>query len=129
MTIERAIATYLQDVQALGREPKTVQWHQTSLFALQQYLWQRFQLTDVRQLSRALLQSWLTDLHTAPSAQTGARLAVNSIAAYARSARAFCNWLARQEYVPETPLSEGEKVRVNRRRWAMGNGTRRSRFP
>ena len=81
-----------------------MQWHQTSLSALQQYLWQQFHLTDVRQLSRARLAKWLTDLHTTPSAQTGARLSVNSIAAYARSARAFCNWLVRQAYVPDTPF-------------------------
>jgi site-specific recombinase XerD len=92
----------------MGREPKTVQWHQTSLSALQQYLWDQFRRIEVRQLSREALQRWLTDLHTVRSSLTGARLSVNTIAAYARSGRAFCNWLVRQGSLPATPFPLGE---------------------
>ena len=98
-TIEQAMAAYLQEIRAGARDPKTLEWHQTSLGALQQYLWRQFHLTDVRSLTRASLRAWLTDLHTAPSALTGAARAVNTIAAYARSVCAFCNWLVRQGYV------------------------------
>ncbi len=69
-TIAQAIAAYLQEMREMGRESKTVQWHQTSLSALQQYLWDQFQFTDVRQLSRAVLQRCLTDLHTTRSPLT-----------------------------------------------------------
>jgi site-specific recombinase XerD len=33
--------------------------------------------------------------------------ATNTVVAYARSARAFCNWLVQQGYVPETPFPPG----------------------
>jgi site-specific recombinase XerD len=100
-TLEQAIATYLQEMHIRGRAPKTIEWHQTSLFALQQYLWRQFHLTDVGQFSRCSLQSWVTDLSNEPVTRTGARRTVSTVAAYARSARAFCNWLVRQGYVSE----------------------------
>jgi site-specific recombinase XerD len=53
-------------------------------------------------LSTASLRTWLTELSIAPSARTGATRTVSTVAAYARSARAFCNWLVRQGYVAET---------------------------
>jgi len=106
-TITQAIAAYLQDIIEMGGEPKTVQWHQTSLSALQQYLWDQFHLTEVRQLSTEVLQRWVTDLHTMRSPLTGAAWAMNTIATYARSGRAFCNWLVRQGSLPETPFPQG----------------------
>lgn len=113
-SIAQAIVVYLQDLREMGREPKTVQWHQTSLSALQQYLWDQFQLTEVRQLSREVVQRWLTDLHTVRSPQTGARLSINTIAAYARSGRAFCNWLVRQGAVPKTPFPKDAVPKAQR---------------
>ena len=89
-------------------EPKTVQWHQISLLALQQYVWDQFRLTEARQLSTEMLQRWVTDLHTTCSPQTGGARAVNTIAAYTRSGRAFCNWLVRQGSLPETPFPKGQ---------------------
>src|SRR6202035_3790501 len=65
-------------------------------------LWRQFHLIDVCSLTTASLRTWLTELSIAPSARTGATRTVNTVAAYARSARAFCNWLVRQGYVPET---------------------------
>jgi site-specific recombinase XerD len=102
ITAEQAIAAYMQEMRALGYEPTTLQWHQTSLRALQRYLWKQFQLTDVGQLSRICLQTWVNDLPLALSSRTGATPTVSTVAAYARSARAFCNWLLRQGYVSET---------------------------
>ena len=85
-----------------GRAPKTLQWHQTSLGALRRYLWRQFHLTDVGSLTRACLQAWVSDLPIVLSVRTGATRTVSTVAAYARSARAFCNWLVRQGYVSET---------------------------
>jgi site-specific recombinase XerD len=101
-TVEQAIAAYMQEMRACGRDPKTLQWHQTSLGALRRDLWRRFHLTDVRSLTEASLRTWLTELSIAPSARTGTTRTVSTVAAYARSARAFCNWLVRQGYVSET---------------------------
>ena len=101
-TLEQAMAAYLQEMRACGRDPKTLQWHQTSLGALRRYLWRQFRLTDMCSLTEASLRAWLTDLPIAPSPRTGATRTVNTVAAYARSAHAFCNWLVRQGYVSET---------------------------
>jgi site-specific recombinase XerD len=101
LPIEQAIAAYLQEMRASGRDPKTLQWHQTSLRALRRYLWRQFQLTDVRSMTAASLRTWLSELSIAPSARTGATRTLSTVAAYARSARAFCYWLVRQGYVSE----------------------------
>lgn len=101
-TLEQAIAAYVQEMGACGRAPKTLQWHRTSLAALRRYLWRQFLLTHVCSLTTASLRAWLIDLSIVPSARTGATRTVNTVAAYARSARAFCNWLVRQGYVSET---------------------------
>ncbi len=102
ITIEQAIAAYVQEMRVSGRDPKTLQWHQTSLGALRRYLWRQFHLTDVRSMTTASLRTWLTELSIAPSARTGGARTISTVAAYARSARAFCNWLVRQGYVSET---------------------------
>jgi site-specific recombinase XerD len=47
------------------------------------------------------LQAWVSDLPFVLSARTGATRTISTVAAYARSARAFCNWLVRQGYVSE----------------------------
>ncbi len=69
---------------------------------MRRYLWRQFHLKDVRSLTTASLRTWLTDLPLAPSARTGGTRTISTVAAYARSARAFCNWLIRQGYVSET---------------------------
>jgi site-specific recombinase XerD len=106
-TVEQAIATYVQEMRASGRDLKTLQWHQTSLGALRRYLWRQFHLTDVRSMTTASLRTWLTELSIAPSARTGTTRTISTVAAYARSARAFCNWLARQGYVSEALFPQG----------------------
>jgi site-specific recombinase XerD len=115
-TFEQAIAAYVQEIRACGRDPKTLRWHQISLGALRRYLWRQFHLTDVRELSRTCLQGWVTDLHILPSPRTGATRSVNTVVAYARSARAFCNWLVRQGYVSETPFPKDAVPQAQRRR-------------
>jgi site-specific recombinase XerD len=114
ITVEQAIAAYVQEMRATGRDSKTLQWHQTSLRALQRYLWRQFHLTGIGQLSRASIQTWVGDMHLVLSARTGAMRTVNTIAAYARSARAFCNWLVRQGYVSETLFPKGAVPKAQR---------------
>jgi site-specific recombinase XerD len=71
-------------MRVIGRNPKTLQWHQTSLGMLRRYLWRQFQLTDIGSLTGACLQAWVSDLPFA-----------------------FCNWLLRQGYVSETLFPQG----------------------
>ena len=56
----------------------------------------------------------MTELSIAPSARTGATRTVNSVAAYARSARAFCNWLVRKGYVSEMPFPQDAVPKAQR---------------
>jgi site-specific recombinase XerD len=113
-TLEQAMAAYVQEIRACGRNPKTLQWHQTSLGALCHYLWRQFHLTDVCSLTRASLRTWLADQSITPSARTGATRTVNTVAAYARSARAFCNWLVRQGYASEMLFPQGAVPKAQR---------------
>ena len=113
-TVEQAIAAYVQEMRTTGRAPQTLRWHQTSLSALRRYLWKQFHLTDIGSLTRACLQAWVSDLHIAPSVRTGATRTLSTVAAYARSARAFCNWLVRQGYVSETPFPQDAVPKAGR---------------
>ena len=89
-----------------GAIPKPCRRHQTSLSALRRSLWRQFRLTGVCSLSGTSLQALLIELSIIPSARTRATRTINTVAAYARSARAFCNWLVRQGYVSETPFPQ-----------------------
>jgi hypothetical protein len=97
----------MQEMRVSGRDPKTLQWHQTELSALRRYLWRQFQLADIGSLTGVCLQAWVSDLPFVLSARTGATRTISTVAAYARSARAFCNWLALQGYVSETLFPQG----------------------
>ena len=113
--LEQAMAAYLQEMRATGRAPKTLQWHQTSLSAMLRSLRRQFHLKEECSLSEASLRTWLAELSIIPSARTGAARTVNTVAAYARSARAFCNWLVRQGYVSETPFPQDSIPQALRR--------------
>ena len=93
-----------------GATPKTLQWHQASLRALRRYLWRQLRLTDVCSLTGASLRAWLNELSIVPSARTGTTRTVNTVAAYARSARAFCNWLVRAGVCIRDALSERRRT-------------------
>jgi site-specific recombinase XerD len=107
VSIEQAIAAYVQEMRVIGRNPKTLQWHQTSLGMLRRYLWRQFQLTGIGSLTGACKQAWVGDLPFVLSVRTGATRTTSTVATYARSARAFCNWLLRQGYVSETLFPQG----------------------
>jgi integrase len=62
-------------------------------------VWRQSHFTGKGELSRESLQVWLAALSHEPAAQTGTRRTMSTVAAYARSARAFCNWLVQQGYV------------------------------
>ena len=112
---EQAIAAYVQEMCASGRSYKTLQWHQTTLSALRRSLRRQFHFRDECFLTGASLRTWLAELSIVPSARTGATRTVNTVAAYARSARAFCNWLVRQGYVSETLFPQDALPKAQRR--------------
>jgi hypothetical protein len=103
LTIDQAIKAFLQDQHAQAWEPKTLEWHQTSLKQLQSYLaWRGLILLS--SLTGSEIRGWLTFLRT-ESLMTGAFRVNNTISTYARSVHAFCSWLALQGYLEQTPFA------------------------
>lgn len=103
-TLEGAIQAYLQEQVAAGWCPKTVEWHRTALPLFQQYLVTERHVFLTKEITTAEVRGWLAFLRTAPRA-SGTPLSVNSIATYARSARAFCHWLVRQGHLERSPFA------------------------
>jgi site-specific recombinase XerD len=96
MTMDLVVQSYIQDLLAAGRRPKTVEWHQTALMLFQRYLGTECHLLGLGALTETESRGWVVFLATAPSA-----------AAPHRSVRAFCNWLVRQGYLEHTPFAHG----------------------
>lgn len=105
LTMERAIRQYLQAHRTVGHRPKTLEWHQTVLSHLQQYLQTECHFVLVHQLTQTALRGWLERLSQTPTPK-GALRSASTIETYARSARAFCGWLVEQGVLSCTPLSE-----------------------
>jgi integrase/recombinase XerD len=91
-----------------------MEWHQTALSLLQQYLVGERHLSFLCQITESEVQGWVTFLRTTPSSKDTARSAA-TIATYARSARAFCHWLVRQRYVEHTPIVRGTMPKAGRK--------------
>src|SRR5258708_18256622 len=103
MPIDLAIEQLLQDLVGGNRSPKTIEWHQTALRFLHQYLVSEHHVLDVTQLTATQISGWLSWLRQTPGARGKPRTA-STLATYARSARAFCNWLGKCAYLECTPF-------------------------
>ena len=106
ITIEDAIGAYLQEQRKNGRRRKTLQWHQTALGFLQQYLVKERHLCFLAQLTQSEVRGWLTFLRISASCAETPRRA-STIATYGRSARAFCHWAVQSGYLEQTPITRG----------------------
>ena len=67
MTIESAIQAYLQEQMDRGSRRKTLEWHQTALRFLQQYLLNRRHLRFLSQITEKEVRGWLASLRTPSS--------------------------------------------------------------
>jgi len=112
LTIERAVQEYLQAHRKAGHRPKTLEWHQMVLGHLHQYLQTECHLLLVHQLTEAAMRNWLASLTQTPTTRGSVRSA-STIETYARSARAFCSWLAERGMLSCSPLSEGAFPRTS----------------
>lgn len=92
--LDQAIAAYLQEQVDAKRGPKTLQWHQTALGQLRTYLYTQQQSQELDGLTETMVQQWLDALRTTPTA-LGTLRSSTTISTYARSVRAFGNWLVR----------------------------------
>lgn len=113
MTINHAICLFLQGVRTHDWEPKTREWHETSLGQLQRYLALRGVIL-LRSLTSSEIRGWLMFLRS-ESLTTGAFRGQNTILTYARSVHAFCTWLIAQGYLEQTPFASVEMPKATRR--------------
>ena len=94
ITIDHAISFFLQGEHTHDWEPKTREWHETSLGQLQRYVaWRKLLL--LTSLTASEIRGWLTFLRT-EALVTGTFRVQSTISTYARSAHAWCAWLVEQ---------------------------------
>jgi site-specific recombinase XerD len=115
MTIERAIQAYLQEQRDHGYSRKTLEWHETALRLVQQYLVNHCHLRFLNQITEKEVCGWFASLRT-PSSLTGNPRKTSTIATYGRSLRAFCHWAVRKGYVQQTPLVRGILPKAEKKR-------------
>ncbi len=105
VTIEQAIESYLQEHRRAKHSPKTLEWHQTALSYFQQYLLAERHLLRVSQITETDIHGWFAFLGQTPTS-AGKMRSAHTIETYARSLRAFCNWLVHRGEIARTPLNE-----------------------
>ncbi len=115
MTIERAMNAYLQEQMNHGSCRKTLEWHQTALRLVQQYLVNHCHLRFLSQITEKEVRGWLASLRT-PSSLTGIPRKASTIATYGRSVRAFCHWAVRKGYLQQTPMVRGILPKAEKKR-------------
>jgi integrase/recombinase XerD len=103
MTVERAIADYLDDHVGGNHSEKTLEWHRTALGLLQRYLQEGRNITLVGEIDAPDITAWFTSLRKTPGGH-GKMRSERTIQTYARSARAFFHWLVRQQTIAENPF-------------------------
>jgi site-specific recombinase XerD len=103
MTVERAIADYLDDHVGGNHSEKTLEWHRTALGLLQRYLQEGRNITLVGEIDAPDITAWFTSLRKTPGGH-GKMRSERTIQTYARSARAFFHWLIRQQTIAENPF-------------------------
>lgn len=104
VTLEAAIATYLDDHKGGNHSPKTVEWHQTALGLLRSYLEQERGILQVAALDAPAISAWFVSMRKTPGAR-GKMRSERTIQTYARSARAFFHWLVRQGFLQDNPFA------------------------
>ncbi len=105
LTIERAIQEYLQAHRTVGHRPKTLEWHRMVLCHLQAYLLTSCHLLLVNQITETTIRSWLASAPKTPASR-GLPRSASTIETYARSVRAFYNWLVERGTLSCSPMSE-----------------------
>ena len=102
--VERAIADYLLDHEGGNSSQKTLQWHQTALGLLREFLEKERNITLVGEVDASDITAWFAAMRKTPSSRGKIR-SERTIQTYARSARAFFHWLVRREITLRNPLT------------------------
>ena len=106
------IEEYILDHRSQNHSPKTIEWHTLSLGNFANFL-EKKDVTCVEQIERVHILAWLSYLGTEPGAK-GKKLAERSVNGYARSMRAFCNWMEVQGYVQVAPSNHVKMPKVGK---------------
>jgi integrase/recombinase XerD len=104
VTLERAIQDYLDDHEGGNHSPKTIEWHETALRLLREYLEHERAITQVTLVDAPDISAWFASMRKTPGARGKVR-SERTIQTYARSARAFFHWLVRQKLIVENPFA------------------------
>ena len=113
LTIEMAIDDYLQDHEGGNHSDKTLEWHSTSLGLLRTYLAQEREVTLVSEVDARDISGWFASMRKVPG-QHGKIRSERTIQTYARSVRAFFNWLVRNAAIEINPFSQVTFPKVGR---------------
>ena len=111
-TLRLSIDEYILDHRSQNHSHKTIEWHTLALGNLADYLEEQG-ITCIDDIERVHILSWLSKLGTQPGAK-GKILAARSVNCYARSMRAFCNWLEVQGYVEVAPSNHVKMPKVGK---------------
>ncbi len=119
--IEEAFEQYLAAQQRAKRRPKTLEWHETALGLFGQYLRTEYQCVLLAEMTERHVQGWLESLRI-PTAR-GVGRSASTRHSYARSARAWCQWLVNTGSLVRTPFASNSSCESGPARDAsLGNG-------
>lgn len=104
LTLEHAVHDYLEDQRRHHRRPKTLEWHRKSLSLFLSYLQMEHTCVLLDQMTQPRTRGWFAWLPQSPSITSRPRSST-TVESYARSARAFCQWLVRHRYLSATPFA------------------------
>ena len=106
------IEEYILDHRSQNHSPKTIEWHTLALGNFADFL-EKKSVTFIEEIERVHILSWLTYMSTEPGAK-GKKLSERSVNCYARSMRAFCNWLEAEGYVQVAPSNHVKMPKVGK---------------
>ncbi len=110
--LRATIEEYILDHRSQNHSPKTIEWHTLALGNFAAFL-EKKGVTSVEDIERVHILSWLTHLASEPGANVR-KLAERSVNCYARSMRAFCNWLEAEGYMQAAPSNHVKMPKVGR---------------
>ena len=106
------IEEYILDHRSQNHSPKTIEWHTLALGNFADFL-EKKGVISIEDIERVHILSWLTYMGTEPGAK-GKKLSERSVNCYARSMRAFCNWLEAEGYVQVAPSNHVKMPKVGK---------------
>ena len=106
MDVTKAIERYLRYQKAAGNSPKTIKWHDTSLYQFATHLAAENHSGETDDLCADDLRGYITHLQ-------GKDLAQASVATKARRMKAWGKWLVLEEYLSRDPFARVQQPRVD----------------